>query len=205
MLQKDAVLPGTLDLLRRLMQLNTLKNTYLVGGTALALQLGHRLSIDLDLFSDELPDKDLFLGELDIYTEQISAQAHYYTFLIKNVKVDILKFPYPLITPMVVTDQIRMASLIDIAAMKIISISNRGAKKDFYDLSFLLDQFSIKEMLELYERKTGKEIPFYILRSLVFFEDAEGDADQVMIIRRSWEEVKTIIEQAVTTYYQNGK
>lgn len=204
MLQTNAVFPGTLDLLKRLMQLESLKKTYLVGGTALALQIGHRLSIDLDLFSDELPDKQEFLNELGIEVEQISSQSYYYALMIEGVKVDILKFPYGLTMPMLILDNIRMASLEDIAAMKIISISNRGAKKDFIDLSFLLDRFTLSQIFQVYVQKTGRDLPFYVLRGLSFFDDAEEDVTPTMLIPRSWESVKESIINAIHKYYEDG-
>ncbi len=132
MLKDSAVYPGTLALLKKLMGLPSLAEMNLVGGTALALQLGHRISVDIDLFGDTLPDKIQFLNELDEKVQPMAEQDYYYAFLIREVKVDILKFPYPLIRPVIEIEGVSMTSLPDIAAMKIIAVANRGSKKDFF-------------------------------------------------------------------------
>jgi hypothetical protein len=203
MLQTAAVEPGTLALLKRLMTLPSLEKLNLVGGTSLALQLGHRISIDLDLFGLELPDKEHFLNEVGLYSEPISVQDYFFAYRIEGVKVDILKFPYPLIRPVLIDEGVRLASLEDIAAMKLIAVSNRGSKKDFFDLAVLLDHFDLREMLAFYEEKCGRELPTYVLRSLCFFEDAEQDAHPEMLIKLSWDAVKNKIEIAVKNLFDS--
>ena len=203
MLQHSAVYPGTLALLKKLMELPSLRSMNLVGGTALALQLGHRISIDLDLFGEELPDRDQFLAEINEEANPLSNQDYFFAFEVRGVKVDVLRFPYPLIRPVIETEGLRMASLEDIAAMKIIAVANRGSKKDFFDIAVLLQHFSMSEMLEFHREKTKKDLPFYVLKSLCFFEDAEHDFDPEMMIDLSWEEVKSVIRKAVEEVYLN--
>ena len=203
MLQHSAVYPGTLALLKKLMELPSLRSMNLVGGTALALQLGHRISIDLDLFGEELPDRDQFLAEINEEANPLSNQDYFFAFEVRGVKVDVLRFPYPLIRPVIETEGMRMASLEDIAAMKIIAVANRGSKKDFFDIAVLLQHFSMSEMLEFHREKTKKDLPFYVLKSLCFFEDAEHDFDPEMMIDLSWEEVKSVIRKAVEEVYLN--
>lgn len=203
MLQHSAVYPGTLALLKKLMTLSSLGNMNLVGGTALALQLGHRISIDLDLFGEELPDREQFLNELNEAANPLSSQDYFFAFEVRGVKVDVLRFPYPLIRPVIETEGIRMASLEDIAAMKIIAVANRGSKKDFFDIAVLLQHFSMHEMLEFHKEKTKKELPFYVLKSLCFFDDAEHDFDPEMMIDLSWDGVKSAVRKAVEEVYLN--
>ncbi len=183
------------------MDLNSLRNVHLVGGTALALQLGHRISVDLDLFGSTLPDKEQFLNEIQLDVAPISSRDYFYAFNIQGVKVDILKFPYLLTRPVLVVDGIRMASLEDIAAMKIIAISNRGSKKDFFDLAVLLDHFNLKQILSFYETMCGREMPSYVLQAVCFFEDAELEVDPRMLTKISWEETKKKITSAVQKEY----
>ncbi|MCB9232086.1 MAG: nucleotidyl transferase AbiEii/AbiGii toxin family protein [Bacteroidia bacterium] len=202
MLQHAAVYPGTLALLKRLMELPSLAEMNLVGGTALALQLGHRISIDLDLFGSELPDKNQFLSELNEPVQPLSDQDYFYAFKVRDIKVDVLRFPYPLIRPIVEMEGIRMASLEDVAAMKIIAVSNRGSKKDFFDIAVLLKQFSLNEILDFFKEKTKKELPFYVLKSLCYFDDAETEFDPEVLIDLTWEDVKSKVVAAVENIYK---
>lgn len=204
MLQLTAVDPGTLALLKKLMAMPSLSGTNLVGGTALALQLGHRLSVDLDLFGEELPDRNRVISELEEEAKPLSHQDYFYAFEIRDVKVDILRFPYPLIRPIIEEEGIRMASLEDIAAMKIIAVANRGSKKDFFDIAILLQHFSLPEMLSFHQEKTKTELPFYVLKSLCYFDDAESDFDPTVLVDLSWDKVKQVVEKAVEEVFKGS-
>ena len=149
MLQTSAVEPGTLDALKKLMQLPSLKDFVLVGGTGLALLKGHRLSIDIDLFSANVPiNANVILSELEnagkLSQKDIFSYALFLEF--NNVKLDILKYSYPWIKPQITEDGIRVASVEDIMAMKLAAITKRGSKKDFVDIYFLLKEYSIQQM-----------------------------------------------------------
>ncbi|MCL2417520.1 MAG: nucleotidyl transferase AbiEii/AbiGii toxin family protein [Bacteroidales bacterium] len=177
-----------------------LADTRLVGGTALALLLGHRLSIDIDLF-----------GKInsDILTETLRAERfetfdvtfenkvikHY---MINQVKVDVVKYDYyPWLESMIVEDGIRLAGMKDIAAMKLGAITNRGSRKDFVDLFFLLKTFSMKEIFGFYAEKFPDSTPFITFRSLVYFDDADKENMPDMLIPTTWEEVKKRIADEV--------
>jgi predicted nucleotidyltransferase component of viral defense system len=116
--------------------------------------------------------------------------------LIDDVKIDLLRYRHPLIAPVLEIDGIRMLSPVDIAPMKLLAISNRGAKKDFYDLYFMFQKFSLDEMYRFYEKKFGMVDPFQIHRSLCFFEDAETRLDKLEPINSiTWEQAKEEIKR----------
>ena len=188
MLQSATVHPATLALLKKIMRSPALQQFNLVGGTALALQIGHRISIDLDLFTEEDYDDVLVLqslapfGELDVLVNN----PPFLQLKLDNIKVDFLKFPYPLIQDFTEIDQVRLVTVENIAMMKLLAIARRGSKKDFVDLFFILKQYSLGELVKLFEKKLPHIDLFHILKSLTYFEDAELDADPKMILKASW-------------------
>ena len=195
MLYLSTVESTTLELLKRLQQLPVLSNTRLVGGTALALQLGHRKSIDLDFFgqinvnSQELREALQTLGMLTVLSD--SKNIHIY--VLNGVKIDIVNYTYPWIDDVVCKDGIRLASPKDIAAMKITAIEGRGTKKDFVDIYFLLKTYSLNNILDFYAQKYSNSSSFMAMKSLAYFEDAEEDPMPYMFVDVSWDEIKRSI------------
>lgn len=201
MLQYQTIYPATLQLLKDLQSLELLKECRLVGGTALALQLGHRRSVDLDFFgtipetSDEIQDILREHHKVSIVKE--SKNIHIY--LIDGVKVDLVNYKYDWIDTPIEENGIRLAGVKDIAAMKVAAIIGRGTKKDFIDLYFLLKQFSLKEILELYLQKYPDGSLFIALKSLSYFEDADADPMPVMFEDIEWTDVKSFIRETIST------
>ncbi|MDD4460386.1 MAG: nucleotidyl transferase AbiEii/AbiGii toxin family protein [Proteiniphilum sp.] len=197
MLHMETVESDTLDLVKRIQALPVLSETRLVGGTALALQLGHRLSIDLDFFGT-WQDRNL-QPALESCGAVIrtggSGRLQFYE--IDKVKVDFVTYECPWLRNPVVEDEIRMAHIEDIAAMKLEAVTSRGKKKDFMDIAFLLDQFDIRRMLDLYQKKYPSGLMLLVLRSLVYFDDAEDDPMPMMLKPLDWETTKERIRQAV--------
>jgi len=193
---------ATLELLKRLQSLDELSCLRLAGGTSLALQYGHRKSIDLDLFgkleigSDELIDVLKTVGEVKVIKD--SKRIHTYT--INGVKTDIVEYNYPWIDDALVYDGLFLASDKDIAAMKLNAVSGRGTKKDFIDIFFLLKRMDLSAMIELFETKYNDGSIYLVLRSLVYFDDAEEDLDPVMFEQCNWESIKIFISNAVMHY-----
>ncbi len=207
MLQYTTVLPATLELLKVLMQKKCLANFNLVGGTSLSLQIGHRLSIDIDLFTINDFDTSEIVLELkeDLHFDIVQQNPNTLTLNIEYpinsnqfIKVDILKYPYPLLNSIIKNDGIRLLSIEDIIPMKLSAISNRGAKKDFYDIYFLLDKYSLKEMLELFSKKFPNINHFHLIKSLTYFNTADEDANPKVFKKLSWEQVKEKIVKAST-------
>ena len=200
MLQTFTIAESTLVLLKRLQQVPMLDGLRLVGGTALALQLGHRNSVDLDFFgvidesADEIKSELESIG-FNVRPERISKIIK--IFMIDEVKVDIVSNHSDWFSSSIETEGIRMAGLKDIAAMKLHAITNRGRKKDFIDLYFLLQHFSLKQMLELYEKKYPNNNLFFVIRSLSYFNDAEADSMPTMFIDVSWDKMKSFIRNTI--------
>ena len=178
-----------------------LDSFYLVGGTALALQLGHRVSVDLDLFSLEPFDKNELL---DVLSSEFSVtvESELASMLITNIeeiKVDFVKMSYPLLFSPLLEDGIRMLEMRDIAPMKLKAITQRGSKKDFFDLHFLLEKMPLDAMLSLFMEKFKQHEVFHVVKSLTWFEDAEKWADPIVFDKSvTWELVKNRVREAVS-------
>ncbi len=179
-----------------------LQDFHLVGGTALALQIGHRKSIDLDLFGEPEFDPDsLFNAISHLGDTKLNFKANNTVGLfIDGIKVDIIRYVFPLIQPVLSQDGIRMLSIGDIAAMKLSAIAKRGSKKDFWDLYFILQQFTLPELFSFYETKFGKESLFFVTKSLSYFADADLEPDPVAIIPVDWNTVKSAIRAHIKEY-----
>jgi predicted nucleotidyltransferase component of viral defense system len=202
MLQTITVEDSTLVLLKTLQQISLFKDLRLVGGTALALQLGHRHSIDLDLFGvlDENVDAYQMADAIQEQGFEVSIESdarNIKMLHVNGVKVDIVNFPLAWLETPIETEGVRMAGLKDIAAMKLQAISGRGKKKDFIDLYFLLQHLSLEVMFKLFEKKYPRNYLFNVIRSLTYFADAEEDAMPKMFIDIDWEHVKSTIRKAI--------
>lgn len=200
MLQTRAIESGTLGILKQLMSMPSVEPFFLVGGTALALQLGHRLSVDLDLFTTQAFDKNELIEslsekfDLSIESEGVSMVITY----IDGVKVDFVKMGYPILFPALHIEGIRMLDVRDIAPMKLKAIAQRGSKKDFFDIYFLLQQMSLEEILRLFREKFKQHEIFHIVKSLTYFEDAEQSADPRVFDKKvTWPKVKFFVKDAV--------
>lgn len=197
MLRTNTINKQTLELLDSFCRHPKLSDFFLVGGTALALQLGHRISIDLDFFSVKPLKTNELIGVLE---EEYQAEIFQLTDntivgKVNDVKIDFIAHQYPLLKELKMENHIRLSSLEDIAAMKLNAIKNRGSKKDFVDLYFLLKQFSLTEMLSLVNKKYSNNVDVLTLKSLVYFDDAELQPDCEMRIAVTWDEVKKEIEK----------
>jgi Domain of unknown function (DUF1814). len=156
MLRTQTVQEGTLDLIKTLMSDEKLNEFNLVGGTALALQIGHRVSIDIDLFSTN----SFNARELAAHLEKNHSATHLRSptngvfCFINDIKVDLISHQYPLVGGVDKIEGIRMASLKDIGAMKLNAIYNNGTRlKDFVDMYFLLERCSLSELLHTCHQK----------------------------------------------------
>jgi len=184
------------------MNIAEFSNLRLVGGTSLALQIGHRKSIDIDLFGN-VDFETLDLPKLFAWSRNvnsISRSKNINIFSIDNVKVDFVNYSYPWLGDVLNYEGIRLASINDIAAMKLAAITGRGSRKDFIDLYFLLQKFTLKEILKMYSSKYFDGSEYLVLKSLTYFEDAEKDADTDMIADASWKEVKLKLLEIVKEY-----
>lgn len=202
MLQTATVHPATLAILKKVMQMPELQQFNLVGGTALALQIGHRISIDLDLFTYQDYDSTVIqqalkpLGSLDILVDK----PPFLQVRLDNVKLDFLKFPYSFVQDHATIEGIRLVSIENIAVMKLLAVARRGVKKDFIDLFFILEQYSLGNILKIFEERLPHVDLFHILKSLTYFDDAEADGDPKMLQKVSWAAVKKTIVRKTQAY-----
>jgi hypothetical protein len=178
-----------MELLKKIMSENTFSDFNLVGGTSLALQIGHRNSIDIDLFGNQSIDFELFIAILKKIgkTEIFKSSKNILITQINEIKVDFVNYTYPLLEKPFEIDGIRMLSKKDIAAMKLNAIAGRGSKKDFIDLYFLLNEFSLREMMDFYCSKYLDGSEFMVYKSLSYFEEANLQPEPKMFKDFNWE------------------
>lgn len=171
-----------------------IKDFYLAGGTALALQIGHRSSIDLDFFSNKEFRPELIsarlrkLGSFSLKSQAVGTLHG----IFNGTRVTFLYYPYPLLLTKKSYLNVRLADYLDIACMKLDVVSRRGYKKDFIDLYAICQNVDLKELLKLFEKKY-KGINFniiHIFKSLSYFEQAEKQPMPKMYWKISWKEVK---------------
>jgi len=179
MLHQEASEPATLALIRQLQADPVLDGFLLAGGTALALMIGHRISIDIDLFTRKPFDAEALNEHLEKRYGFSLQFMHKNTLkgFINWVFVDILTHDYPLLVSPLNTDNIVMISKEDIAAMKVNAITGNGTRaKDFVDIYFLLKEFSFKEILDFYSQKYRQRNSFHAVKSLTYFDDIDATA-----------------------------
>lgn len=184
----------TRSVLAKISATHIAKDFYLAGGTALALQLGHRGSIDLDWFSQqkfsnlEIEKTISGLGQFEVTGESEGAIHG----SLDNVRVSFFHYDYKQLFPCIRFENINIADERDIAAMKISAVSQRASKKDFIDIYFLLGKYRLSELIDFFEQKFSgiKYNKLHILKSLAYFEDAEDDPMPIMIKPINWESAK---------------
>ena len=193
-LHREAVPHRLWVLLVGMMKIVDLRDFRLVGGTALALQLGHRQSIDVDLFTDKPFDAESLAERIPMQRQRIRENS--VTGEIDGIKVDLIAHRYAWIDEPVESENIRLASMRDLAAMKLNAVANRGSKKDFWDIAALLDRMTVAEMIDCYRLRYPHMDDWQALRSLAFFDDAEPDPDPLSRTDVTWGDVKQRIKDA---------
>ena len=206
MLQTQTIEPGTLSLLEQLMDLPSLQEFCLVGGTALALKYGHRISVDLDLFCNKEFNKEQIVTELmqtfgkNLLYENTRASWAIFCY-IHNVKVDIIHYKHLQIFTTEVEDGCRLYHSLDLMAMKVNAILGRGKKKDFWDMAELLQHYTITECIEAHSKKyPNQQLLISIPNALTYFTDADESEEPVSLKGQTWASVKKILQQKVNDY-----
>lgn len=202
MLHYETVDSCTLELLKKLQSLSIFNEMRLVGGTSLALQIGHRKSIDIDLFGNLSIDYESLINELKTVGRVVPLKnsKNIHCFLINDIKVDIVNYEYEWLENKIIQENLYLVTIVDIAAMKLNAIIGRGSKKDFIDLFFILKQYSLSEILKFYENKYHDGSIFLVLKSLTYFEDAEKEEMPFMFSDIDWQTVKDKIKKAHAEY-----
>ncbi len=194
---KTATLLGQL----KIQKPDFLNTFYLSGGTALSLQLGHRESEDLDFFTESDFDPlviQVELGKLGML-ESLETFKNTLNCEMSGVKLQFLGYPYPLLEPLSDYEGIKLSSVLDIACTKLQTIGARGSRKDFIDLYVIFESFTLSELLEKMKQKyinTDFSLT-HILKSLIYFEDAELEPMPRLHQKIEWERVKEKMEEVV--------
>ena len=201
MLQTQTIEPRTLELLKKLQGEALMSSFNLVGGTALALRIGHRISIDLDFFTKEEFDiTELREMLVERYAMDVAfARGQTLKGFINGVMIDCIRFNYPQIQPTEVIDGVRLASIPDIIAMKLDAISHNGTRiKDFIDIACLSASYSLNEMLNFYLTKYKNSNIVMPVKSLIYFDDINFEESVIMTGKEfNWENVaRRLIDMA---------
>lgn len=186
------------ELLKRISEMVRLEDYYMVGGTALSLQLGLRESYDFDFCVKREFNNEILLNELKKIgnVEVMQNQKGTCDILLNNVQVSFFYYPNKILKDFVISDEIKklkIASILDIAIMKIVAIGGRGAKKDFFDLYNIIKKcnISVDEIVKGLIQKYGKDVNYVnIIMGLSYFEDAEDEILPKSFVDFNWEEIK---------------
>lgn len=198
-----ALTPATRDAFHLLNELELIKDFYLAGGTGLALHFGHRFSVDLDFFSDNVKavgsdQRSALRSVLDDPTLEITYDKDS-TFVVvwRGVGVSFFRLNlYPLVQPTLLVDNVRLASVEEIGAMKLAAVIDRGTRKDMVDLYFLLQHVSLDSLFQVAAVKYAKvrSFPVSATRALSYFDDAESLPMPQMIDKTPWSKMKNFLE-----------
>jgi len=197
-----------LRVLNQLGPILSAQSFYLAGGTALALQHGHRKSVDLDWFVMQGLDSPLTFAQSlqsqGVAMEITSIDAGTLHGIVNDVRVSFLRYKYPLLDPLVQWKKYgcALASGRDIACMKLIAIAQRGAKKDFIDLYALLTRgnTTLPRLFEDARHKFRLRDTGHLLHALTYFVDADAEPTPKMLWKTSWPQIKSVIKNAVQTF-----
>ena len=176
---------------------------YMAGGTALALQIGHRPSVDFDWFARKVGDPEILLNklkqaQLNFIVLSIDIETIYLD--INSVQVSFIGYDYPVLQPPFLWREydIYLAAIDDIACMKLSAIAGRGSRKDFIDLYVIIKKFRpLRDYIDLFQKKYSQRDIGHIVRSLVYFEDADDEPDVKMNMSTNWSEIKREFENWV--------
>jgi len=203
MLHWNTVSPQLKKLIEQVSANEAFSNFRLGGGTALALQLGHRVSVDADFISENISDKkeladlvsrqievvsDLHIGEIGVFLKS------------GGIKLDFLSWNIPFIRPVVAEPGFRLLHTEEIAAMKLYAITQRGEKKDYYDIAVLLKSYSIEQLLQFYKERHPKNDTSVVVRFLISFSDIDFQPEPHHLIDFNWEQAKAVLTQSVKEY-----
>ena len=206
MLRFETVEPYTLSVLNQLMEIPELEKFSLVGGTALSLLYGHRMSVDLDLFSNKpFENSDIIETLKRTFGDNFIMEDKPVRFgifcYVKDVKIDIVRHPHPQIRPELNVEGIRMFSTEDIIAMKVQAVLGRGKKKDFWDIAELLKHYSVADFVTLHKEKFATQnLLITVPQALTYFADADESEDPISLNNQTWRGVRDFIQEKVRDY-----
>lgn len=192
----ECMTPETLKVAGRLTKIIQGRHFVLAGGTAAALHIGHRISVDLDLFTGRRFSNDMILQAMKLQglmPEVLQEEEGTLTVIVNGVKISLFLYPYPFIEKTASLKGISVAGIIDIASMKVLAITQRGAKRDFVDLYFILRDIPFaKVAANMFARfGAGRINPAVIGKALVYFVDADSEPEpQYLTKNKDWKSIK---------------
>jgi len=206
-MQKECFSEKGWEVFRALREMTEKFHATLAGGTALALQLGHRISYDLDFFTEKnfsIEAAIAAIREAGLPFRVTSEGDGTLNAEVDGIKVSLLRFDHPFLEKPLIHDGIPIAGILDIAAMKVIAISQRGLKRDFVDLYIILQEKPFHHIAGHMVKRFGPErvSPLHIGKSLVYFADAEGNPEPSYIKGKEvpWDDVKRFFREHVKQY-----
>jgi predicted nucleotidyltransferase component of viral defense system len=205
MLHKETVQPSTLGLLEKLMQIDEIKEFALLGGTSLALRWGHRISEDIDLFTNQTFDELAVTDAIANYfpnTIVLAQEKQTVRLFVENVKVELIAPKRPYLYPIEIIENIRFFSVADAMAFKMNAIERRGSRKDFYDLHEALQYYSLEELIHFYCQKFSTHNTIHLIKSIVYFADADQEPEFKSFKKETWEYIKQSIVKHHKKYLQ---
>jgi hypothetical protein len=206
MLYYQTVSPDLLTVLQQLMELRELYDFRVVGGTSLALQIGHRGSIDIDLFTDALFDNkevQLILRDRFSSFQILFENKNGFASQINNIKIDFFNWHVAFIRPAILEDSLRLTNKEEIGAMKLETITTRKEKKDFIDIYFLLQQYPLKKLIDDFRIKYSFIDYKFAIESLMAVDYADKTEEPLMMQTFEWNKAKKYIVDCVKDYLSN--
>ena len=212
MLQKEAVVQEMINLIKELQSNSLFKDHVLVGGTALALQIGHRTSTDIDLFTTKTQNAieltDYFVKNYKNAIVNI-ASNDFTRVIVNGIKVEMVQYEEKILEEPKNEEGIRLIGINEIAAMKLTTALKRSQPRDFIDIAYLLKEISLKKMFELYKERYDTISPLYMKRTLLTKSRNIKDDEWLVgikMIRHDIEpkDVPMFIEQAIAEYNKNN-
>lgn len=180
---------------------------YLAGGTALCLRLAHRRSVDLDLFRTSSFDPEQLLREFvteGLAPTSVRKEPGTLSFELQGIPVSLMAFEYPTLRAPDMVVGVPVASLEDIAAMKVEAIASRGARKDFVDLHLICQEhLGLPGALKAFQERFGSARPdiLHRLKALTYFDDAEREPELLMLKPVEWRDVRAYFEREVGAFW----
>lgn len=189
--------------------LSKIKSYYLCGGTAIALQIGHRVSVDFDFFSDKKIPYTLYSQIQKILPENITIKpsvnnSDELTFFANNTKVTFLYYPFPLVKPLVDLNGYQLASIQELGAIKAYTIGRRGEYKDYIDLYYLLyeEHTTLQEIIELAKKKYKNDFSDRLfLEQLIYLEDI--NTTEIILLKQDYftkDQLKAFFEKQIKNF-----
>jgi len=191
----EHILPENgIDVIDKLYEQELLNNFYMAGGTGLALQLGHRKSIDFDFFTEKAFNTERYITNLKSTGnfQLLNEAKGTVTGIFNNIKISFFHYDYPLLWPLKSFKNLKLATPKEIGLMKFTAIAGRGTKKDFIDLYYIGQNICpLVELFYHFEKKYGNTYNLYhILKSLIYFQDADKDKTPKMLKPIDWNKIK---------------